>query len=91
MGRFDIYEPVHALVAEEGRTLLGRAHDLLHRATIIVRSKAPAEASAGRERPGELEPLGPKVANDMARSATTERAPYWLHSLRRIGCFWNRS
>ncbi len=33
---FDIYEPMHALVAEEGKTLLGLAHYLFHRSTIIV-------------------------------------------------------
>ena len=33
---FDICEPVHALVAEEGKTLLGLAHYVFHRSTIIV-------------------------------------------------------
>lgn len=36
---FDAYEPVHALVAENGDTLLGLAHYLFHRSTISI---APA-------------------------------------------------
>ena len=33
---FDAYEPVHALVAESGGTMLGIAHYLYHRSTIHV-------------------------------------------------------
>ena len=33
---FDAYEPVHALVAEEGGRLLGLAHYLFHRSTIQI-------------------------------------------------------
>jgi len=33
---FDAYEPVHALVAEEGGLLLGLAHYLFHRSTIQI-------------------------------------------------------
>jgi len=33
---FDIYEPMHALVAEEGNALLGLVHYLFHRSTIMV-------------------------------------------------------
>ena len=30
---FDVLEPMHALVAEEGETLIGFAHYLFHRST----------------------------------------------------------
>jgi hypothetical protein len=33
---FDSYEPVHALVAEDGGRLLGLAHYLFHRSTIAI-------------------------------------------------------
>jgi GNAT superfamily N-acetyltransferase len=33
---FDAYEPVHALVAEEGGELLGLVHYLFHRSTIAI-------------------------------------------------------
>jgi GNAT superfamily N-acetyltransferase len=33
---FDAYEPVHALVAENGRKLLGLAHYLFHRSTTAI-------------------------------------------------------
>ncbi len=33
---FDAYEPVHALVAESGGTLLGLAHYLFHRTTTAI-------------------------------------------------------
>lgn len=33
---FDAYEPMHALVAESGGTLLGLAHFLYHRSTIQI-------------------------------------------------------
>lgn len=33
---FDAYEPVHALVAEEGGRLLGLTHYLYHRSTIMI-------------------------------------------------------
>jgi GNAT superfamily N-acetyltransferase len=33
---FDAYEPMHALVAEEGGTLLGLAHYLYHRSTTSI-------------------------------------------------------
>ena len=33
---FDSYEPVHALVAENGGELLGLAHYLFHRSTIAI-------------------------------------------------------
>jgi GNAT superfamily N-acetyltransferase len=33
---FDAYEPVHALVAESGGTLLGLTHYLLHRSTTAI-------------------------------------------------------
>ena len=33
---FDGYEPVHALVAESGDTLLGLTHYLLHRSTTLI-------------------------------------------------------
>ena len=51
---FDIYEPLHALVAEEGKTLLGLAHYLFHRSTIIVEASCylhdlfTAEAARGK-------------------------------------------
>jgi GNAT superfamily N-acetyltransferase len=33
---FDAYEPVHALIAESGGTMLGLAHYLFHRSTIQI-------------------------------------------------------
>lgn len=33
---FNVYEPIHALVAEEGKVLLGLVHYLVHRSTIMV-------------------------------------------------------
>jgi GNAT superfamily N-acetyltransferase len=33
---FDAYEPVHALVAEKDRQLLGLVHYLFHRSTILI-------------------------------------------------------
>lgn len=33
---FDSYEPVHALVAEQGEDILGLAHFLFHRSTISI-------------------------------------------------------
>jgi GNAT superfamily N-acetyltransferase len=33
---FDVYEPMHALVAESGGQLLGLAHYLFHRSTISI-------------------------------------------------------
>jgi GNAT superfamily N-acetyltransferase len=33
---FDVYEPMHALVAQEGQTLLGLVHYLFHRSTIMM-------------------------------------------------------
>ena len=33
---FDAYEPMHALVAEQGGTLLGLAHYLFHRSAIVI-------------------------------------------------------
>jgi GNAT superfamily N-acetyltransferase len=33
---FDSYEPIHALVAEQGEDLLGIAHFLFHRSTITI-------------------------------------------------------
>src|SRR5579859_5464967 len=33
---FDSYEPVHALIAEQGDDLLGLAHFLFHRSTISI-------------------------------------------------------
>jgi GNAT superfamily N-acetyltransferase len=33
---FDVYEPVHALVAEHAGELLGLAHDLFHRSTTML-------------------------------------------------------
>jgi len=33
---FDAYEPVHAIVAEKDRQLLGLAHYLFHRSTIMI-------------------------------------------------------
>ena len=51
---FDVYEPMHALVAEEGRALLGVAHYLYHRSTIMVEATCylhdlfTAEAARGK-------------------------------------------
>ncbi|MET4037738.1 MULTISPECIES: hypothetical protein [unclassified Bradyrhizobium] len=39
----------------------------------------------------QLGSLEPKVANDTARSAAIEKAPYWRHTWQRIGCFLNPS
>lgn len=33
---FDVYEPVHALVAEEGGKLIGLVHYLFHRNTVMI-------------------------------------------------------
>jgi GNAT superfamily N-acetyltransferase len=51
---FDAYEPVHALVAEDGDHLLGLAHYLFHRLTITIAPTCyledlfTAEAARGR-------------------------------------------
>jgi GNAT superfamily N-acetyltransferase len=34
---FDVYEPVHALVAEKDGQLVGLVHYIFHRSTIMIR------------------------------------------------------
>lgn len=51
---FDVYEPLHALVAEEEKALLGLVHYLFHRSTIMVEASYylhdlfTAEAARGK-------------------------------------------
>lgn len=75
---FDIYEPMHALVAQEGKTLLGLAHYLFHRSTIIEEASCylhdlfTAEAARGK---GVGRALIEGVF-DAARTASLNRV-YW--------------
>ena len=76
---FDAYEPVHALVAEFEGQLVGLAHYLFHRSTIMLgptcylQDLFTNEASRGRG-------IGKALINavyDQARSAGSTRV-YWL-------------
>ena len=83
------HHPPHAHPSRSGHLL-----QMMQRPSLPRRARggnSKARASAEREPLGRPEPLGPKAANDMARSAALRGAPYWLHSSRRPGCFLNPS
>jgi GNAT superfamily N-acetyltransferase len=76
---FDVYEPMHALVAEQGAQLLGLAHFLYHRSTIsmspvcYLQDLFTLESARGKG-------VGRALIQDIYNRASQARAArvYWL-------------
>jgi GNAT superfamily N-acetyltransferase len=76
---FDSYEPVHALIAERGRELLGMVHYIFHRTTIAIEPTCYLQdLFTGAQARGEG--VGTALINGVYEQARLARANrvYWL-------------
>ena len=75
---FDAYEPVHAVVAESSRGLVGLAHYLFHRSTIQIQPSSYMQdlSTSDAARGKGVGPALTAAAYERARSAGAKRV-YW--------------